>query len=160
MTEQAIIETYFRRQAKSGGDPVNNTFHLAPFRISSKCRRVIAAMQLDDLIIGILDDLVTTNDIGIAKTDLSSCYQALELAGGLLPEIITIDINLSSERKGSRTHRLILGMVCSLQILDLVLCVIRDNDLQGMQHGHAPWRMDIEIFPNAVFKHSHFNAVL
>ena len=94
----------FRLNAMPGRHPVDHPLHLAAFRVGAKRRRIITAVQFNDLALVVFDNLVTADDIGVTQPDFTAGNQALEFVRRLLPKVALVDIDFPAERQGPRTQ--------------------------------------------------------
>ena len=51
-------------------------------------------------------------------------------------------------------------MILRSHHLRLTFRVVSQHDLEWTHHGHAAFRIVIEIFADSILKHAHFNQVL
>ena len=100
----------------------------------------------------ILYNLVATNDVSTHKTNLAVRLHSEELGRRNFGEIIGIDIELLGERKSSCTCIGISGIVRYLEILNLILGIVGNYNLYGMQNRYFSVSRCIKLFSDAVLE--------
>ena len=101
--------------------------------------RIISTAKFDDFAAGrVLDDFFTFDEIGITQPDFPAGHQAEEFLGRIFHEIIPFNIYLACKRNLPRSGCFIFGIVDCIQLLDLILRIIGDDNLNGIQYCHYP----------------------
>ena len=139
---------------------MDNALDLAALGIAAEGVQIGADPKLDDPAVGILHNLLAADHVGIAQTHLAARDQALEAFGRDLLEVGPIDIDFASERYGTQTQCLVLGMIARLDRLRSVLRIVCDDDLQWTQHGHPTRRGRIQVFTDGALEQGHLDQVV
>ena len=82
---------------------MNRALHLSPVRRSPTARiGVVGATQLDYLPIGILDDLITPDEIRVTEPDFTTRSHAIKPLFGVFLKIASLNVEFPT--KGQRTR--------------------------------------------------------
>src|SRR5690606_19241573 len=94
-----VVEPYLGGHSVRGRHPVQGSSDLASvWCVTSACRRVVCAPQLDDRATGVFHDIPTGDEVGTAQPYLTAGRQSKELLRWLLHEVIGLDVDLARER--------------------------------------------------------------
>mmetsp|Transcript_1601 Transcript_1601/g.2416 ORF Transcript_1601/g.2416 Transcript_1601/m.2416 type:complete len:386 (-) Transcript_1601:245-1402(-) len=108
----------------------------------------MGAPQLQDLAILAFDNLFQLDHVGEAQLDLAARLQPeVTLRRGLI-EVVPIDEDLSCELQRPRALFWPAGMVRRLRLLHLALGKVLDDNLDGVQHGHPPVDLWLQVLPD------------
>ena len=92
--EQPVVQPDLGFGGMGGGDPVDDAFDLASFRLLAQGRGIVRASQFHHLTgLRVLDDLSALDHIGVPQTDLGPRRQAVELLRRVLAEIVAFDVD-------------------------------------------------------------------
>ena len=94
-------------------------------------------MDFFDPAIGAHDVVDIANDEGGLEPDGLARGEPEPFAVGLFPEIVPFHPEFSAEWHGAGAGGGILGIVFGGQVLGLALGIVRDDELDGVEHGHG-----------------------
>ncbi len=137
----------------TGRHPVDHALHAAAVARRAVARlRIVGAVQLHDVSLGILDDLFALDEVGVAQTHLVARAQAVVFLGGDLHEVLAFDVDHLREGNTARSGLGILGVVDRLELLLASLFVVVDDYLQRVEHGHAALGHLVQVLAHAVLQ--------
>ncbi len=135
--------------------------HLAPVRrVAATGRRIIGALELDDLAGGILHHLAASDEIGVAQPHLAPGRKTVEFLGRHFHEVVALDIELAAEADAPDARGRILGAVDGIELLARTVRVIFDDHFQRTQHRHATQRRLVEGLTDRVLEHADIDEAV
>src|SRR5690348_2499536 len=106
---------------------MDGRFHLAAIgRVTAPGRRIVRAVNLDDLAFFILHDTRARYEEAPAKTNFLTWRKPEELLRRIFFEIVLLDIKDTRERNFSRPGRGVFRIVDCIHLLDLPFRVVVD----------------------------------
>ncbi len=118
-------------------------------RVAAPAGGIPLAAQLHHAPGGILDHFPAGHETGPAETHLSTRRQAEPLLGGLLAEVVLLDVELPREGQLAGAHGGIVRMVRNLHLEAVGVGHVGDDDLQGPQYRHASGGPLLQVLADA-----------
>ena len=99
----------------------------------------------------VLDDFLALDDVGVLEAYLPARLEAEVLLGRLFHEVLLLDVERARERHEAMAamHRIVVRE----QPLLFILGVVRDDDLQRVQHGHDAVGILVEVGAHFMLEH-------
>ena len=161
--EELVVQAYLGIHGVGGAHPVDGTLDLAAIgRVAVAGLEVGSAVDDSDAAVGVLLDALALDDIAAHQTDFAADGQALELRRRHLGEVLVLDPQLLREGDlaGSGVVGFTVGVVGDVEILGLVGGVVVHHQLDGVQHGDAALRGQVQLAADAGFQLAHINEVV
>ena len=108
---------------------MDGAFDRAPFASSRLRGRVVGALELDNIALGILDDLLALDDVGVFQTNLSVWFEAEELLRSVLHKVVALDVEFSRERNLAGGSLLLGRVERAVEPLHLARLPVGEGDL-------------------------------
>ena len=137
--KEAVIEPHLGIERVASADPVDRGLDLASVgRIRTAAGLgIVGATDLDDFSGRILHHLLAADEVARAQAHLGAGGKAEVFRRRHLHEVLAIDVELAREGDEARACLGVLGMVHRLHLLDKVRGVVRQDDLDGIEHSHV-----------------------
>ncbi len=151
--EEPVVQPHFRRKRVRRRHPVQRGFHAAAVRRVTAARgRVVRAPQLHDVARIVLDHISAHDEVGTSQPYLLPRREPEELLRRIFAEVVLLYVEHASERHLSRAGTGILGVVDDVDLFNLAVGIVREHDLQRMQHRHHARRAPVQILADAVLE--------
>ena len=148
-------------QRRRSRNPVESGLYLAAVgRVTAFGGRIVGASDFHDLAALILHNLCARDEIGITKAHFATRCQAEEFLRRILHEVVALDPQFPTKRDLASSRRRILGVVHTLQMLNVTFRVVLDDHLQRIQNTHKTGRHLVEMVAHIILQQRHFHIVL
>ena len=125
-------------------------------RVAAPTLRVISAVHFYHIAAGVLNHIGAGYQAGVAKPHLTPRRQAVKPPRRVFHKVIPLYVHFPAERHAANPHAGILRVVDGLKLIARPLRVVGDDHFQRAQHGHAPRRPPVQVFPQAGFQQRQF----
>jgi hypothetical protein len=122
--------------------------------------RIVGAAHFHDLAAVVLDHLRAGDEVGAAEAHFLAGRQPEELLRRFFTEVVALDVQHARERHPASAGGRILRVVDDVDVFDLILGIVREDDLQRTQYAHDPRRALVQILADAVFELGDVDDVL
>ena len=159
--KERIEQTYLCLECVCCRYPMDDTLYTATVARRAVARkRVVGAVQFDDVARSILDDLVALDKVGVAQTYLVTRGETEILFGRIIHKVVALDIDDLRERHLARTCGSILWIIDRFAHLDFALLPIGDDNFERIQHSHTTLGDFVQILAHAVLHLGKVNDVV
>ncbi|MNE23002.1 hypothetical protein D3C80_1162360 [compost metagenome] len=100
-------------------------------------------MDFNDIAVSIFNDVIAFDEVSMLQTDLVPREQPEIFAWRILHEILSLNINFTRERDLAIAHFRIFTVVFRFKQLGLSLRVIRNDNLERVNHSHRTRRLQL-----------------
>jgi hypothetical protein len=135
--EELVIEAQFDIGGMGGADPVDGALDLrAADGLGAVAGGVVVgAAEFGDVSGGVFDDLLADDAEGVLEPHFTAGDEAVEALDGSFHEVFGVDEDLAAERDLALAVGFVLGVVGDFELLALAFGVVREDNLDGLQHG-------------------------
>src|SRR5579872_3163071 len=132
---------------------MDGRLHLAAVRrITAAGCRIVGAMELDDLAVGVLYNAGTRDEVGVAQSNFAAGREPEILLRRIFAEIVLFDVEHARERNLACPHGRVFGIVDGFHYFNLVFGVVVDDYFQRTKNGHDAFGSFIEILTDEVLE--------
>ena len=148
--EEAVVEADLGGLGVLGADPVDGAADLAAIGgVAAHGGGVVGAVDFGDGALGVLDQVGASEEAGAAEAHFVAGGEAVELLGGHLHEVVTVDPEFVGAAEFAGAGVGVFGVVGRVGDELGVLGQVVDDQLDGVEDGHAAGSDAVEVVADA-----------